>query len=114
MNVQGCTRLGDGFAQRVAETQPYLKTLNLATTLTTDFGLDMISNSCRELQSVNLYGCQSISKAGIERLLEIPMLRTLNIRGTPASKAEVEQLRRVAQQREITLLVGPKVGDSIY
>eukprot|EP01138_Halocafeteria_seosinensis_P007615 gb/GECG01007783.1/.p1 GENE.gb/GECG01007783.1/~~gb/GECG01007783.1/.p1 ORF type:complete len:672 (+),score=49.52 gb/GECG01007783.1/:1-2016(+) len=114
LSFQGCSRLGDGFVQRVAETQPYLKTLNLATTLTTDFGLEMISDGCHDLESLNLYGCQGITIVGIERLLELPMLKTLNIRGTPLSKEEVEHLRNLAQQREITLLVGPKVGDTIY
>lgn len=111
--VQGCGRLGDGFAETIATSQPHLRTLNLAATQITDYGLERIAENCRDLELVNLYGCNGVSRAGIEILLSLPKLRRLNIRGIDVSKEDVDELRQMNDEQ--VLLYGPlQSAESIY
>ena len=89
-----------------------LRSLNLAATRITDASIAMIAEHLQSLYRLNLYGCKGITAQGVARLITMPNLKSVNLRGTNIEKAQTVDLRMRAKKIEV--LTGPIIWGSIY
>uniref|UniRef100_A0A0L8FPT6 Uncharacterized protein n=2 Tax=Octopus bimaculoides TaxID=37653 RepID=A0A0L8FPT6_OCTBM len=105
LDVSFCDKIGDGGLSRLAEGLFKLECLSLSacnisdtgisyitqnmhglTTLNigqchriTDRALNLIADNLKKLSSMDLYGCTQISAKGLERIMQLPSLSSLNL-----------------------------------
>mmetsp|Transcript_13179 Transcript_13179/g.23618 ORF Transcript_13179/g.23618 Transcript_13179/m.23618 type:complete len:496 (+) Transcript_13179:93-1580(+) len=107
----GCRKLADGCIEVITGLQK-LTHLNLAATAITDEGLELIATHLPSLECLNLYGCQYVSVYGVAKVLALPKLVSLNIRGTKLDKDTSEAMQHNHPGKQ--LLTGPLYIDGIY
>ncbi|KAK7872669.1 hypothetical protein R5R35_002664 [Gryllus longicercus] len=79
LSLSACHVSDEGLC-RIARTLHELETLNIGQcSRVTDRGLLAIADALPRLRSLDLYGCTRISAAGLERVMQLPTLRTLNL-----------------------------------
>jgi len=109
--VGGCRNLDDCGLCNIGELR-LLVHLNIAATQITDAGLLMITQQCARLETLNLYGCLKVTTHGVEKVLQMPTLQSINIRGTRISRANSEVLQR--NYPMVQILIGEALSDGIY
>uniref|UniRef100_T1J4F5 Uncharacterized protein n=1 Tax=Strigamia maritima TaxID=126957 RepID=T1J4F5_STRMM len=79
LSMSAC-HISDEGLLRIARTVPELNTLNVGQChRITDRSLIAISENLTGLQSIDLYGCTKITTVGLERIMQLPQLNSLNL-----------------------------------
>lgn len=79
LSLSACQVSDEGIC-RIAKNLPDLETLNIGQcTRLTDNCLHTIADSMKHLKCIDLYGCTRITTNGLERIMKLPQLRTLNL-----------------------------------
>ncbi|GBG24316.1 F-box/LRR-repeat protein 14 [Hondaea fermentalgiana] len=107
----GCRRLSDAAFKRIGMLAR-ITHLNVAATQVTDEFLELVFQGCKRLENLNLYGCKQVTLTGIERVLQLPSLLSINIRGTALDKATADRLQRAHLPKQV--LVGAALADGVY
>lgn len=77
--LSACNVSDEGMC-RVVKTLHELTTLNIGQcSRLTDKSLGMVADHMKHLQSIDLYGCTKITTVGLERIMQLPNLTTLNL-----------------------------------
>ncbi|CAH1784941.1 unnamed protein product, partial [Owenia fusiformis] len=79
LSLSACNISDDGISSFV-KTLHDLDTLNIGQcNRVTDRSLGLISEHLKKLKSIDLYGCTKITTVGLEKIMQIPHLTTLNL-----------------------------------
>ena len=79
LSLSACP-ISDAGLQHIAKALLNLETLNIGQCRqVTDQGVLAITNSLKLLTAIDLYGCVNISTVGLERIMKLPRLKTLNL-----------------------------------
>ncbi|KAK7496136.1 hypothetical protein BaRGS_00012546 [Batillaria attramentaria] len=79
LSLNACNISDDGI-QRVVTTLHDLTTLNIGQcSRISDRALGLIADKLRRLMSIDLYGCTQITTVGLEKIMQLPSLSTLNL-----------------------------------
>ncbi|XP_013395196.1 F-box/LRR-repeat protein 14 [Lingula anatina] len=79
LSLNACNISDDGLNRLVA-THHDLKMLNIGQcSRITDKGLALIADHLKALNSIDLYGCTKITTIGLEKIMQLPRLSTLNL-----------------------------------
>ncbi|KAL0278974.1 UNVERIFIED_CONTAM: hypothetical protein PYX00_000632 [Menopon gallinae] len=79
LSLNACNISDDGIV-KIANTLQDLETLNIGQcSKITDKALHTIADSLKQLKCIDLYGCTKITTVGLERIMKLPRLTTLNL-----------------------------------
>lgn len=79
LSLSACP-ISDSGLQFIAKTLLKLETLNIGQCKqVTDQGVLAITNSLKQLTAIDLYGCVNITTVGLEVIMKLPRLKTLNL-----------------------------------
>ncbi|XP_025107271.1 F-box/LRR-repeat protein 14-like [Pomacea canaliculata] len=79
LSLNACNISDEGI-QRLANTLHDLTTLNIGQcSRISDKSLGLIADRLRHLTSIDLYGCTQITTVGLEKIMQLPSLSTLNL-----------------------------------
>ena len=79
LSLNSCLITDDGLV-KIAQSLTDLKTLNVGQcSKITDKSLNVIAQHCINLTHIDLYGCQSITTVGLERISQLPHLDHFNL-----------------------------------
>lgn len=79
LSLNTCNISDDGIV-KIASTLQDLETLNIGQcSKITDKALHTIADSMKQLKCIDLYGCTKITTVGLERIMKLPRLTTLNL-----------------------------------
>ncbi len=86
--------------------------LNLPTSAT-DADIALIAHLCKQLQTLNLRGCDNITDAGLLHIAELQQLQTLNLGGCDKiTDAGLQHLATLQQLQELNLYNCPQITDA--
>ncbi|KAK6176095.1 F-box/LRR-repeat protein 14 [Patella vulgata] len=79
LSLSACNISDDG-VQRLVNSLHELTTLNIGQCgRITDVSLSLIGEKLKQLRSIDLYGCTQITTVGLEKIMKLPGLTTLNL-----------------------------------
>ena len=79
LSICACAISDEGL-NKVVRTAHDMTTLNIGQcSRVTDKGLGLIGDHLKNLENIDLYGCTRITTVGLERIMQLPKLNTLNL-----------------------------------
>ena len=118
LNVGGCYKLTDDAIDESLKLCKSLCHLNLACTLTSDFGLEIIADNLPSIITLNLFGCKMITKTGCcYAASKLKKMESFNLRGASSPVFATDAQKTIKEScfsESCEILVGEDKGDSYF